>query len=458
MNGDRRVFIRLVLPALALLAGFAAVEFFRVGPSPSIRISPTLPAIGKHNIVRIGLSEPKRGLSFVRVELVQGDRTEALAERSHALTSTLAFWSVGTGQDEISVDVGRDTIKGLKAGNAVVRVTANRVPTWLRRPLPAVESLVLPVRLSPPAVSVLSTKSYVTQGGAEAVVYRVGDSAVRDGVRSGEWWFPGYPLPGGGRQDRFAFWAVPYDQNSPNVRLVAYDDADNSAEAAIVDRFTPKTPRSGEIQLSDAFMNKVVPEIISQDPDWSDRGGLLENYLAINGDLRRKQAEEIKALALRSGAELMWHQPFAVMPNSKVMSSFAERRTYRLQGRVVDQQDHLGYDLAATARAPVPAANSGVVLMARYFGIYGNTVVIDHGCGLMSLYGHLSSLAVTEGQKVERGDAIGQSGETGLAGGDHLHFTILLQGLPVDPVEWWDGHWIQDRIARKIGSGWPFQP
>ena len=281
---------------------------------------------------------------------------------------------------------------------------------------------------------------------------------MRDGVRSGEWWFPGYPLAGGGKQDRVAFFAVPYVHDSPDVRLIAEDDAENQAQATIVDQFFPRPMKKDNVELTDTFMNKVVPEIMSQTPEVADHGSLLDNYLAINGELRRKQNEELKALASKSRAEMLWHQPFLMMPNGKVMALFAQRRTYRYQGRDVDQQDHLGYDLAVTQRAPVPAANSGVVLLARYFGIYGNTVIIDHGCGLMSLYGHLSSFAVSEGQQVARGDALGQTGETGLAGGDHLHFAVLLQGLPVDPVEWWDGHWVQDRIARKIGASWQFEP
>ena len=96
-------------------------------------------------------------------------------------------------------------------------------------------------------------------------------------------------------------------------------------------------------------------------------------------------------------------------------------------------------------------------MLARYLGIYGNAVVIDHGFGLQSLYGHLSSIDVEEGQTVTRGEAVGRSGATGLAGGDHLHFSMLLQGLPVDPREWWDGHWIHDRLKLKLGDALPFQ-
>jgi len=133
------------------------------------------------------------------------------------------------------------------------------------------------------------------------------------------------------------------------------------------------------------------------------------------------------------------------------MSSFADRRTYFYRGREVDEQTHLGFDLAVVARTPVPAANRGVVVLARYLGIYGNTVVLDHGLGLGSLYAHLSSIEVKEGQPVERGAIVGHTGSTGLAGGDHLHFTTLVRGLPVNPIEWWDASWVRDRVASKVG-------
>ena len=82
-------------------------------------------------------------------------------------------------------------------------------------------------------------------------------------------------------------------------------------------------------------------------------------------------------------------------------------------------------------------------------------MVVDHGYGLMSLYSHLSAIAVGEGETIERGAVLGTTGETGLAGGGHLHFSFLLAGLPVDPVEWWDPAWIRNRIGRKLGAALP---
>ncbi len=116
----------------------------------------------------------------------------------------------------------------------------------------------------------------------------------------------------------------------------------------------------------------------------------------------------------------------------------------------MDTAVHLGYDLASLKHSPVPAANSGVVVFAAPLTIYGNTVVVDHGLGLQTLYGHLSSIEVKEGDQVKQGQALGRTGITGLAVGDHLHYEVLIGGVSVTPVEWWDGRWIRDHIGRPL--------
>ena len=282
---------------------------------------------------------------------------------------------------------------------------------------------------------------------------------MRDGVQAGSWWFPGFPMPGGDKQQRFALFAVPYDLGDPSgVRLVAVDDVGNEASVAFIDKFTPRPIRTDTIEVNDPFLNRVVPEIMAQSPEVADKGSLLENYLQINRDLRKKNAGTLIELGRASAQEFLWNQPFLPMQNAAITAAFADRRTYLYQGKEIDRQDHLGFDMASVERDAITASNRGKVVLARYFGIYGNAVVIDHGYGLQSLYGHLSSIEVAEGQTVERGQTLGRSGQTGLAGGDHLHFTTLLQGLPVTPVEWWDPHWLQDRISRKLGPALKLQP
>jgi murein DD-endopeptidase MepM/ murein hydrolase activator NlpD len=452
----------LVLALLAILLvaflAFVVLASFRVGPAPEIAVKKSGVSIGRKTSVTVTVAEPVRGLSRIGVELVQGDRVEKLAEKTYRPRSAWRFWGAKTDREELSLEIGRDAVKGLRAGPVELRVTAERASAWLRHPSPVVAAVPFEVRLTPPSLGVTSTFHYARQGGCEAVVYRVGESSVRDGVRSGTLWFPGFPLPGGAKQDRFALFAVPYDLGDPSkIKVVASDDAGNESEVPFIDQFAPRKPFAATFSLSDAFLNKVVPAIFSQTPDLTDKGGILENFLELNGDLRKANAAALAELGAKSKPEFLWAHPFLPMMNAKVTAPFAEYRTYVYQGRTVDHQVHLGFDLAATKAVPVPSSNDGVVVLARFFGIYGNTIVVDHGYGLQSLYGHLSAIDVKEGQAVKRGDILGRTGDTGLAGGDHLHFSILLDGQPVNPQEWWDGHWIRDRVARKLGGALRFQ-
>ncbi len=215
--------------------------------------------------------------------------------------------------------------------------------------------------------------------------------------------------------------------------------------------------KHSRIELDDRFLNRVVPEILQHSPEAkmappAQGADMLPGFLKVNGELRRLNGETIAALARSTSPTRLWNGPFVQLGNSKVEASFADHRTYLYQKKEVDQQVHLGFDLAVTANVAVVAANAGTVVHASWLGIFGNCIVIDHGMGVQSLYGHLSSFDVKVGETVTRGQIIGRSGMTGLAGGDHLHFTMLVAGHPVNPVEWWDAHWIQDRVDRKLGT------
>lgn len=450
---------RLIAVVAALVALLlAAAGALRVGPPPAVTIAPEPQVVGRAFPLEVRVSEPARGLTAVRVELEQNGRVEPLAVRDFA---PLPGWKLSgerTAEWTFPVDLGKNAVAALAEGEATLRVTALPAPAWLRRGAAVVVERPFRVRLTPPQLALLSTQHYVAQGGAEVVVYRVGDGSVRDGVEAGGRFFPGFALPGGNAGERFALFAVPYDTPSADaVQLVASDAAGNLRTAKFVDQFFPAPLREDDIELDDRFLAKVVPAILAGAPELPDKGDLLQNFLQINRDLRQANARTLVELAAKSRPEFLWRAPFLALPGGKVMSSFADRRTYLYRGQKVDQQDHLGFDLASVKRAPVPAGNRGVVLLARELGIYGNAVVIDHGYGLMTLYAHLSAIAVQEGETVERMQTLGTSGETGLAGGDHLHFSFLLHGLPVRPVEWWDAHWIADRLKRKLGDALPFE-
>lgn len=461
---ERKPLLRRLLPwavvAVLLIAGLA---WFRVGPPPSVKIEPALPAVGPATPVTVTVEEPRRGLSSVVIELSQGERSAVLAEEEFDPRPFWAFWGDRTASRSFEAVLGPETLEGLQEGSATVTVTAGRAPTWLRRPEANPVSLELPVDLRPPSLDVAGGPYYATQGGSGVVVYRLNGAADqqegRDGVRAGEWFFPGFPLPDGEAGERFALYAVPYDletgssEDGDKVELWAADAVGNEISVPFLNRLEAVPLKTDKINLDDGFLARVVPRIQAETPGLRPTGDLLQDYLAINRDLRKENAEELVALAEDSAEAFLWDGPFQQLPNSQVMSSFADRRTYVYQGEEVDRQDHLGFDLASVRQAPVPAANAGTVVLARYFGIYGRTVVLDHGYGLKSLYSHLSSIAVEDGQAVEKGTVLGRTGATGLAGGDHLHFTLMIQGLAVNPVEWWDRQWIERRILAPLNPG-----
>lgn len=452
-----RWLVRVLFVAAVVAVAFLAVGACRSGPPPKVTLETSTPGIGRSTEVRVHVEEPSRGLNRYRVELIQGDTVILLDEREFEAREPWRFWGPRTPSDDLVLPVGSDHQEGLREGPATLRVTAEPATAWLKSPPPVVEAKELPVMLRPPQISITSMRTYVAQGGSEAVVYRVGETSIRDGVEAGEWFFPGYPLPGGEADQRFALFAAPYDHDDDSkIRLIAEDAVGNRSTRSFIDQFNPRPYKRDTIRIDDAFLQKVVPAILDQTPGLRDQGGLLENYLMINGELRRQNAQTLIDLASESMQDFPWNRVFMQMRNAQVRSSFADRRTYVYNGSEVDRQDHLGFDLASTRQAELQAANDGVVVLARYFGIYGNAVVIDHGYGLMSLYGHLSSIDVAEGDTVERGQRIGRTGETGLAGGDHLHFTMLLHGLAVNPREWWDADWIRNRIAAKLPGALSF--
>jgi hypothetical protein len=443
---------RVVVLLLLCAAGLGLWWALTVGPEPTIALETDRPAVGRATRVVADFAEPQRGLGVVRLEVVQGERTEVLDEQRFERGSGLPIvGDAGVGETTLVATIGTDSLAWLEEGEVVVRAVADRAAGPLRRVRPVTVEQTLPVRLRPPRLEVVSSQHYARQGGSGAVAYRVGETVVRSGVRAGVAESHGSRLEGGAPADRFVLYAIPWDLDTPaDARLFAEDDAGNRAEQPFLDLFKPMAPRTGTIRLGDDFLERVVPAIASQTPGFDDSDGLLDQYLRINGDLRRAELDRVAELTRGSEPSFLWSGPFVQMPNSALQANFAETRTYLYEGKTVDRQTHLGLDLASTARAPVPAPNSGRVLYAGWMSLYGNVVIIDHGYGLLSLCGHLSSVDTVEGASVAKGEIVGSSGATGLAGGDHLHLEIFLHGQSVDPVEWLDAKWIRDNLGTKL--------
>lgn len=298
----------------------------------------------------------------------------------------------------------------------------------------------------PPVISVLSGQHNVNHGGTGLVVYSTNEELTTSGVRIGDHFFPGYPYQPG---KYLCFFALPFNADPKAVTpvLTASDLADNQSTVGFNFRPLHKKFRHDDINISDNFLQSKMGQFANLYPDAATP---VDIFLKVNSELRAKNVAYLLELGKDTVPQKLWDNTFIRLPNSAPMAAFADNRTYMYQGKAVDNQTHLGVDLASIAASPVPAGNTGRIILAEFMGIYGNVVVIDHGFGLQSLYSHLSEIHVQKGETVQRGQIIGKTGATGMAGGDHLHFGMLVSGIEVQPIEWWDAQWIDHNITSKL--------
>ena len=419
----------LIPAALAAIVILWVVKF--ESQKPEIRPDGDSPFLGRELTFRA--SDRKSGLAEVRVEAVQAGRTiEVFSERFPAALPTY-----------VKTLTLRPLPAGLADGEILLRISA-KDRSWNGGNTAVVEKkMILDTR--PPRMNIVGGPHYINTGGTGVVSCTVDEEPSVVGIRVGERFFPGFPT--GGNRFLVFFALSPDAPRDVSFSGVAEDPAGN--RTTIVFRPVIKTVafKQDTLSLSDKFLGDVVSYFKNIDPGL--QGTDLEAFLTVNRTQREKDYKQLAILCQKTESRMLWSGAFLRLPNSKPMASFGDRRTYTYNGKVVDQQVHLGVDLASTAQCLIPAANAGRVVLAGPLGIHGLTVVLDHGLGLFSMYCHLSQIDVALSQGVTRGETLGLSGSTGLAGGDHLHFAMLIHGTFVNPVEWWDAHWIRDNVELK---------
>jgi murein DD-endopeptidase MepM/ murein hydrolase activator NlpD len=455
--------LAIVLAVLLAAGGIGLYAVYNAAgrtPPATLHIDKPEKIVGQQGTLEISAAGTHGRLSNLTAVVEQNGHTVPLLSIDAAAAKTL--WTPDTDRVSVVRKFGKESVPELKEGAARIVVTATTTSWMNLRTFSSQTSKDIQVRLEPPRIAILSTHHYVNHGGAEMVVYRATPADIDSGVRVGEVEYPGFPASGAGAATtdasiKVAFFALLYDQplNTP-ITAFARDGGGAEAKASFMDNVFEKPQKHSRIEIDDKFIDRVVPEILEHSPELKitppagDQVDQVATFVKINSELRKMNSDDIVSITEDSSPTRLWSGPFEQLGNSKVEAAFADHRTYIYKGKEIDQQVHLGFDLAVTANVPVLAANAGKVVNARWLGIFGNCVIIDHGMGVASLYGHLSSLDVKVGDSVTRGQPIGRSGMTGLAAGDHLHFTMLVAGHPVNPVEWWDSHWVQDRVDRKL--------
>ena len=422
------------------LVGIGYVWF--TGKSVELKFARPVAAIANATTLIVEADAPHGVKRFTAAIEQNGQKRQVYEERLRSAQKTRVF----------NFTAGKNLAPFLKEGPARLIVTAASNDL---RGSTATLAQDVQVVLRPPTIVADGRQHYINQGGSELVTLELGGNWTDAGVRVANYTAGTFSMPGqpSNSNHRFSLFPFPWDV-SPNVTPFAF--ARNGAATEVTSTFWvkvfPKRFRESTIQLTDKNMAKVVGEL---DPEGS--GPLLDRFLKLNRELRRVNGQEIYELRKNTAAKILWSGPFIPVKGTRE-SYFADKRSYIYNGRKVDEQVHLGYDLAQTRNSPVHAANSGRVIYADRMGLYGNCVILDHGYTLQSLYGHMSKILVKVGDSVSKEQQIGISGATGMAFGDHVHFSMMVAGYQVDPKEWWDEHWINDRILSKIGPNASAEP
>jgi murein DD-endopeptidase MepM/ murein hydrolase activator NlpD len=423
---------------ILLIAGLAAGGWylrprFESDP-PQITLKPDSDTVGT-GPVEIVIADKGTGLKSIEVKL--GEATIASEQ-----------FTQPPGEKTLTVVISK--LPGVKEGPATLRVAARDASLF--RGNEAVLQKQLTIDVTPPTINLVADDRYVNFGGVGVIAYQTSADAVTSGVRIGSYFFPGARGVIKDHSDRsFALFAHPYDApRDAKAVLVATDKAGNSREMPLVYELKDFRYRKSTLTLSDSFLQAKVAPLVADAA--ARQGSLKAIFLAVNRKLRKENEDKIAAITRKASPSILWKGAFAQLSNSKVEANFADHRTYVYNGESIDTAYHLGYDLSVTKRYPVEAANSGTVVFAADLGIYGSTVILDHGIGLFTLYGHLSQIDVKVGDVVQQRQTLGRTGETGLAAGDHLHYGVYLHGVAVLPVEWWDAKWIDDNITPKLAG------
>ena len=415
---------------------------------PAINMDLLSPHLGQAQEFTLAVSDAKSGLRRLWVGLLKDGLETVLYNQKFPSAGFFKGGKVHETSVKIQIE---PAVLGFADGEAILRTVVSDYSwrDWWRGNKTYTEKNVV-IDTRPPEVEVLSRTLNINQGGAGLVIFRTSETCSQSGVQVGESFYPGHTGFFKDPQVYLAFIALGYQQGTDTSIFVKVTDlAGNQAKGGLNYHLRRKVFRQDRLDITDGFLKQKMPNFSSQilqDTNLS----LVDKFLRVNRVLREDNYQKIAGVCRNTDSKIHWQGDFLRLPKSATRAKFADHRTYLYKGREIDRQVHMGFDLASVAQSPVPAANSGIVIFAEPLGIYGKTVIMDHGFGLFSMYAHLSHIGVKAGDRLAKGDKLGRTGSTGLAGGDHLHFSMLVNDTFVNPVEWWDTHWIQHNVLSKI--------
>jgi hypothetical protein len=443
---------KLIITSLPIVILLLALIWFLMtifeGEKPHVQLEPLPEYLSKPVAFTAALSDLKMGLRDITVMVKQEGPGIPILKKEFPYEGLFNKDGVHRSEQAFSIDPKQlNLVQG--QANIVIEIHDFSKRRGGDGNLTIIEHKMV-VDTIPPSISAMTRSHYINVGGSGLIVYRISTDTTESGVFVNDQFFPGVPLRKPSGETYLCYFAVPYQAEKEDIslHLWAKDRAGNTTRGSFFYRIRKKRFRSDTIRISERTLDAVVSSFPRELFEYD--ASAIDKFLFINRELRKKNYEELQDYCRSFSEKRLWDGPWLRMKNAATMAQFGDKRIYYYKGEVADRSVHLGVDLASLEQAPVQAANNGRVAFSRDLGIYGHTVLIDHGQGLSTLYGHLSRSRVAEGQTVVKGEVIGNTGKSGLATGDHLHFGFLVHGVPVNPIEWWDAHWIRDNIDRKL--------
>jgi murein DD-endopeptidase MepM/ murein hydrolase activator NlpD len=397
-------YVMTFLGLMALMLVSAGIFFFVTyyeGEDPVVTVTGEPEMIGKTKMLEVRCSDKKSGIRNISVSIWQDEKQYRL--------ESVSIPDRGMMERTVPVIIRPGDLH-LHDGPAELDISAT--DHSLRRNVTN-KRFTVTIDTMPPRINQLNAVHYVNPGGSAVTFYTVPEAVSATYVYVGERQFPSYRVTLSGISGYICYFALPLDSSdakNSSIGIAAIDKAGNMAKSSLPIHIREKSFRSRTMNLSKAFLNRKIPEL-EQYNNMEKQESVLDAFRYINGTMRAENLETIRSLCKTSVDRQLWSGTFIRMENSATMAKFGDHRTYVCEGETVGSSIHNGVDLASVRNAPVQAANNGIVTFTGNLGIYGNTVLIDHGLGL---------------------------------------FSIFVGNQFVDPQEWWDPHWIQDNVDKKL--------
>ncbi len=452
----------LIIAGSIIGAGLVAfMQLTQTNPLSLSFIEDAPPSLAWHEVPRglgaeaitigINATDLGSGLDEVIVRIVQNNQSRELTRKKFGFSKVP--------NETIEALVNSKELE-LKEGNAELQVLAFDKSLWNNS---AKLSSVVEVNYLKPQITALTPQQNGVLGGTEMVFYRVtgkppeahgvlGQGSLYNGFQAGGW-NDGFK----GRPNVFlALYPIPasFDDSTQTMQLIARDNLGNSATSSFNYRIKQRRWSSFRINLSTEKGLQIRDTLLSyakrENLNVKETGEPAADLKGLTKALSVSDEGFVSTALSQSAPNRSWKEAFLPPVSSSPTNSAGDTRVVLIDSTEVLRGSSSGVRFPVSKRSSVVAANNGSVVFIGTLGLLGNTIIIDHGFGLSTIYGHLSDVDVQRGISVQRGQEIGKTGSTGLAQSEEVYFEMRVHGIPVSPNEWWDQSWVTDHIDNKV--------